>query len=159
MAIGTLSKTVADSVYAYRFIRLMQKNFVDWDAFKEGIIDERGTVLKRPKTDAEKSAYTPFHASIRSLKRTLATVPGATTWTVLQSSLSAIGSRFGLTESDWTQISKEIPLFEGMIAGDAGNGTGSPESIASGTTTGDVVNASPGVMGTSKRKRKIIGKI
>lgn len=151
---NTLTKTVADSVYAYRFIRLMMKDFRDWDAFKSGIIDDKGNLLKRPKTDEEKNAYTPFHASIRSLKRTLATVPGATGWVSLQSSLSAIGSRYGLTESDWNYITKEMPLFEGMIAGDAGNGSGSAESIASGTTTGDVVNAGPVTI--PKRKRKLV---
>ena len=155
MSISTLSKTVADSVFAYRFIRLMQKNFNEWKAFNLGIIDERGNLIKIPKTDEEKEAYTPFHASIRALKRTLATIPGVTTWTTISSSLSAIGSRFGLTESDWSIISKELgdPLYESMVAGDAGNGTSSPESIASGETTGAVTNIGAGKL---KRPRKII---
>lgn len=156
MTVSTLAKTVADSLYALRFIRLMQKSFEEWEAYRVGVIDNKGTILKRPKTDEEKKAYTPFHASIRSLKRTMATIPGMTAWATIQSSLSAIGSRFSLTESDWVLISKELnnPLFESMIAGDAGDGTGSSESIASGSTTGSVVNATV----ISQRKRKIIGK-
>lgn len=155
----SVMKTGIDSAYAYRFIRLMQKNFSDWKAFEFGIIDDKGNVLKRPKTEDEKSAYTPFHASIRSVKRMLATIPGASTMAVMASSLSAIGSRFGLTESDWSLISKELnmgELFESMIAGDVGNGSGSPESIASGTTTGSAVNAGPSII--PKRKRKLVGK-
>lgn len=153
-------KTGMDSAYAYRFIRLMQKSFEDWDAYKVGVIDTNGNVLKRPKTEEEKSAYTPFHASIRSVKRMMNTIPGAQTLAVMASSLSAIGSRFGLSESDWKTISTELgePMYE-MVAGDAGNGSGSPESIASGVTTGDVVNAGPAVIPAKNRKRKIIGKI
>ena len=152
MSIGGIAKTTADSVYAYRFIRLMQKDFEDWEAFKVGVIDARGTVLRRPKTDEEKSAYTPFHASIRAMKRLMSNIPGAPTLATISSSLSAIGSRFGLTEADWSLISAELgdPMYESVVAGDAGDGSGSPESIASGTTTGAVVNAGPG------KKRKLV---
>lgn len=155
MSIGTLSKTVADSLYALRFIRLMQKSFEEWEAYRVGVIDNNGNLLKRPKTDEEKKAYTPFHASIRSLKRTMATIPGMTAWATIQSSLSAIGSRFSLTESDWILISKELdhPLFESMVAGDS---SGSTENIATGTTTGAVTNI--GGTTISQRKRKLVGK-
>lgn len=154
----SLVKTAADSVYAYRFIRLMQKDFSQWKAYEHGLIDGKGNLVKRPKTTEEKDAYTPFHASIRTLKRTLATVPGVTGWTVMQSSLSAIGSRYSLTESDWKIIANELggQLFE-MIAGDAGDGSESPKSIASGTTTGDIVNAGPSII--PSKKRKIVGKV
>lgn len=152
MSISGLAKTTADSVYAYRFIRLMQKSFEEWEAFRVGVIDNKGNVLKRPRTDEEKGAYTPFHASIRAMKRMMATVPGATTMASMTSSLSAIGSRFGLTESDWSLIAEELDdkLYESMIAGDAGDGTGSAKSIASGETTGAITNLGAG--GTKKRK-------
>lgn len=150
-------KTGIDSAYAYRFIRLMQKSFSEWEAFQYGIIDENGSVLKRPKTPEEKSAYTPFHASVRSVKRMFNTIPGATSLAVMATSLSAIGSRFGLSESDWKTISKELgePMYE-MIAGDAGNSSGSPESIASGTTTGDLVNVGPTPIPAKKKHRKLV---
>lgn len=156
----TIAKTAIDSVYAYRFIRLMSKDFNQWKAFEFGLIDDKGNLLKRPKTNEEKDAYTPFHASIRSLKRTLSTVPGAVGWASMQSTLSAIGSRYGLTESDWKNISDNVGgVISEMIAGDAGNGSGSAQSIATGTTTGDVVTAGPTVIPAKKRKRKLVGKM
>ena len=159
MSIGGIAKTTADSIYAYRFIRLMQKSFEDWEAFRVGVIDNKGNVLKRPKTEEEKSAYTPFHASIRAMKRMMATVPGATTMATISSSLSAIGSRFGLTESDWSLIATELDdrLYESMVAGDAGDGSGSAKSIASGETTGAITNLGAG--GAKKRKLVNLNKL
>lgn len=154
MSVIQTGKTVADSVYAYRFIRLMLKSFSEWDAYKLGLIDERGGVLRRPKTDDEKKAYTPFHAAIRSFKRTMQTVPGAAGLTSMAASLSAISSRFGLTESDISLIAKELnnPIFEAVVSGDAG---GDPVDIASGQTSGAVTNLCP-VQGKQKKRRKLI---
>ena len=152
MSIVGASKTIIDSAYAFRFIRLMQKSFSEWDAFKTGIIDENGNVLKRPKTDEEKSSYTPFHGAVRALKKNMAKIPGMTTWTSIQGSLSAIGSRFGLSESELTMIESELSLiYEDMVAGDSG---GDPVKITSGETSGDIVNAGPQVLG-KKKERKI----
>lgn len=149
MSISGAAKTVVDSAYALRFIRLIQKDFKEWKAFETGIIDERGNVLKRPKTDEEKSSYTPFHGAVRALKKNLSVIPGASTLTTISSSLSAIGSRFGLTESEMQMIEEHVmTLVEEMVAGDA---EGNPTNIASGTTTGAVVNAGPQ---TINKKRK-----
>lgn len=149
MSVITAGKTVADSVYAYRFIRLIQKDFTDWEAFKKGIIDERGNVIKRPKTDEEKSAYTPFHGAVRSIKKMLNRVPGAQTWATIAGAISAVGSRYGLTEEQIDDVSIIAkPLFESMVAGDSG---GDQNKIASGTNSGDIVNAGPVVI---KNKRK-----
>ena len=144
-------KTGIDSAYAYRFIRLMQKNFNEWKAYQTGIIDERGNVIKRPKTEEEKSSYTPFHASVRAFKRMVNTVPGASTFGAISSGWSAIGSRFGLTEADCALIAKELnnPLYE-MVAGDSG---GNPTKIAAGVTSGDITGIGPAAMGMSKRKK------
>lgn len=141
MSIAGGAKTVLDSAYAYRFVRLVQKDFSEWEAFKTGIIDENGNVIKRPKSDEEKSSYTPFHGAVRALKKMVSRVPGATTWAGISSSISAIGTRFALTEAE-VQFMKEnyAPLYEEMVAGDSG---GSATNIASGTTTGAVVNAGP----------------
>lgn len=142
-------KTGVDSAYAYRFVRLMSKSFSEWKAFDLGLIDERGNLIRRPKTDEEKSSYTPFHAAVRSFKRTLGTVPGLTGISSAMASWSAISSRFDLTESDIEYIKKEIPLMEEMVAGDAG---GNATNIAAGVTSGSVVSAGP----TSAKKRKIV---
>lgn len=134
-----IAKTAADSVYAYKFVRLMQKPFITWDAYGKGIIDDKGNLLKRPTNKSEKEAYTPFHASIRSMKRMLSTIPGLTGMSSFMSGLSAVASRYGITESEQKEICKQI-LGEDMVAGDSG---GSIENIGSGTTTGASANKGP----------------
>lgn len=141
--------TAIDSVYAYKFIRLMSKPFKEWKAFEAKIIDERGSVIKRPSTPEEKAAYTPFHASVRAMKRMMSTVPGLSGMASMMSAWSAVASRYNITESEEKEIFKALPLFEDMVAGDAG---GNPDNIASGTTSGDVVNKGPS-RPTKKRKR------
>lgn len=152
MSIAGAAKTALDSAFAYRFIRLMQKDFSEWKAFQVGVIDERGNVIKRPKTDEEKSAYTPFHGAVRALKKMVSTVPGASTWATISSSISAIGTRFGLTESELAELTEGIQILtEEMTAGDAG---GNAEKIASGTTTGAVTSAGPQTVGKKRTKLK-----
>lgn len=144
--------TVTDSVYAYRFVKLMKQDFSDWKAFSTGVIDAKGNVLKRPQTPEEKESYTPFHASIRSMKRLMSTVPGLTGITSLMSAWSAVASRYGINESDQKQIYEALPLFEEMVAGDSG---GSVQNIASGVTTGDITNKGPVALGKKRKRLKI----
>ena len=142
-------KSGIDAVYAYKFIRLMQKPFTEWKAYEAKIIDEKGTVLKRPTTPEEKASYTAFHASVRSIKRMLTTVPGLNGVASMMSAWSAVASRYNITESEQKEIFEALPLFEDMVAGDSG---GSVQNIASGTTTGAITNKGPETL-SKKRKR------
>lgn len=143
-----------DTIYAYKFIRLMQKEFSEWTAYKLGIINDRGTLLKRPNTPEEKTAYTPFHASVRSMKKMMNTVPGLAGMSALAAAFSATAGRYGITENQVQEIVEAVPglkyIKEAEVAGDSG---GSVQNIASGTTTGAVVNKGPEVLG--KRKSKV----
>ncbi|WJZ27906.1 hypothetical protein NCTGTJJY_CDS0027 [Serratia phage 92A1] len=143
-----------DTIYAYKFIRLMQKDFTEWTAFKAGIINDRGGVIKRPSTPEEKLAYTPFHASVRSMKRMMSTVPGLAGMASLAAAFSATAGRYGITESQVKEITDAVPdlkcITEEMVAGDSG---GSTQNIASGVTTGSIVNKGLKVLG--KRKSKV----
>lgn len=153
MSIVGAAKTAIDSAFAFRFINLMRKDFSEWEAFKTGVIDERGNVIKRPKTDEEKSSYTPFHGAVRSLKKMVSSVPGASTWATISSAVSAIGTRFGLTESEVEEILAETQLIcEEMVAGDAG---GDPANIASGTTSGAVIGKGPSTIKSKATKKTL----
>ncbi|AJD81845.1 hypothetical protein YenMTG1_036 [Yersinia phage vB_YenM_TG1] len=152
-----------DAAYAYRFVRLMQKDFKDWGAFKYGIIDDRGSVIKRPQTEAEKDSYTSFHAAVRSMKRMMSTVPGMTGVASLMSAWSVMASRFNINEAETQHIFKELPVLESMVAGNASAPGTSPEhnaeNIASGTTTGAVVNKGPSELGKRKRIKVNLSKL
>ena len=68
-----------DFFVAYKFIKILTQEFKDTDAFKLGIIDEKGNILKHRKdlsTGKEKAAYTIFHTLIWNVKKLLSKVPG-----------------------------------------------------------------------------------
>ena len=71
-------KKGADLVYAFRFVRMLVMKWENWDAYKEGLIDEKGKRIKsvRVKTDAQKNAYTPFIRLVANLKRIIQKIPG-----------------------------------------------------------------------------------
>lgn len=67
-----------DSLIAYRILRLLVIPFVDTDAYKLGIIDEKGKELKKMSqlnTVKERDAYTILHRMIFRLKRIIEKVP------------------------------------------------------------------------------------
>lgn len=142
-------------------IRLLKKPWTEWTAYKLGIIDGQGEVLKNPKTKEELEAYSPFHRSVRHIKRRLNAVPYMSGFMNLTSAYDSLRSRWNLTEQDHEEIMMNLPelrerLNEEMVAGDSG---GSVDNIASGVTTGAITNKGPKVLGSTrphKRKRKIM---
>ena len=65
---------ILDLVYVQRFITLLLKDFKDWDAFKLGIIDEDGNIIKirrERKSSQDKKAFTKFHKVVLTVKKTL----------------------------------------------------------------------------------------
>jgi hypothetical protein len=75
---GIISRA-GDLFYAFRFLKLLVTPFDKTEAFKQGILDADGKILKRSKelkTDPEKSAYTVFHRLVFNIKRLLAKIPG-----------------------------------------------------------------------------------
>lgn len=68
----------ADLVYTFRFLRLLTTDFEDTNAYKLGIIDEKGNRIKSKKitTSEEKSAYNSFHRLVFNIKKLLAKAPG-----------------------------------------------------------------------------------
>lgn len=146
-----------DLTYSVRMIRLLRKPFEEWTAYKLGLINGQGEVLKRPKTEEEKNAYTPFHASVRQIKKRLNSVPYMNGFMNFTSMYDSIRNRYNLTEQDHIDIMMNLPeleqvLSEEMVAGDAG---GNPQKIAAGETSGAITNIAPKVLGKKKRKRFI----
>jgi hypothetical protein len=70
---------MVDLFLVYKFIRQLTKSFVNWDAYKEGIIDKDGKILikrKDLKTQKEKSAFGVLELMILNIKNLLAKLPG-----------------------------------------------------------------------------------
>ena len=64
---------IFNAFVAYKFIKILSTPFNQTDAYKLGIIDDKGKILKKMKnlkTGEEKKAYTIFHRLIWNLKKT-----------------------------------------------------------------------------------------
>ena len=77
-----------DLFVTYRFLRLLTTPFEDTDAFKLGIIDEKGNRIKLPKstkpavelsTSELKNSYTILHNLVFNIKKIFSKVPGLRT--------------------------------------------------------------------------------
>ncbi len=69
-----MASRLVDTLITYRVIKLLTTPFEKQEAFKQGIIDKDGKVLKKNKdlkTDNEKKAYTYLHRFVFNLKRIL----------------------------------------------------------------------------------------
>jgi len=72
-----MANRAVDLVITYRVVKLLATPFEKQEAFKYGIIDKDGKVLRKfrtLKTTAEKKAYTMLHRFVFNLKRILARV-------------------------------------------------------------------------------------
>jgi len=72
-----MANRAVDLVITYRVIKLLVTPFERQEAFKYGIIDKNGKVLKKYrtlKTTAEKKSYTILHRFVFNLKRILGKV-------------------------------------------------------------------------------------
>ena len=69
---------MADTVYAFRFVRLLVQKWENTGAFKAGIIDKDGKNLIKSKDvpPKDKQFYTYFHRLVFNVKRLLGKVPG-----------------------------------------------------------------------------------
>lgn len=64
-----------DFFYSLRFLRLLTTPWKKTGAFKEGVIDENGKLIKKPETSSEKAVYNTFHKLVYNLKRLLNKLP------------------------------------------------------------------------------------
>jgi hypothetical protein len=72
--VGFLFKA-ADTFFALRFLRLLTMPWTKTGAYKEGIIDKDGKVIKKPDTPKEKEVYNLFHKLVFNIKRLLNKLP------------------------------------------------------------------------------------
>ena len=69
-----MASRAIDLLITYRIVKLLVKPFDKQEAFKYGIIDKDGNVLKKfktLKTEKERKAYTILHRFVFNLKRIL----------------------------------------------------------------------------------------
>ena len=98
-------KRAADLVYTFRFLTLLVTPFEKTEAFKLGLVDEKGKKLKKAKTSEEKNALTPFHRLVFNIKRLMSKVPGGSSSIAnYAAALYLIKEQNNLSEKDMKQI-------------------------------------------------------
>ena len=74
-----MASPAIDAFITFRFLKLLVTPFNKTEAFRLGIIDERGKVLRKYKTlerIEERQAYTILHRLVFNVKKLIEKVPG-----------------------------------------------------------------------------------
>ncbi len=89
---------VVDNLIAFKLLYMLVTPFKETQAYKLGIIDDKGTNLKKVsslKTTAEKDAYTYLHRLVFNVKKILNRLPGG------ESKLKSIVAAFWLVRESY----------------------------------------------------------
>jgi len=108
-----LLKKAADTVYAFRFIRMLVLDWKDWDAYKAGIIDENGKSVKSVKIDnlEKSSTWTPFIRLCANIKRLVSKAPGGgSRLGSFAAALYLIKEKTGMTDKELKQICEKVGI-------------------------------------------------
>ena len=96
-----------DLFVTYRFIRLLTTAFADSDAYKMGIIDEKGQRTdKKLTTSAEQNAYTVLHKLVFNIKKIFGKVPG------LRTKLGTYAAALFLLKDTFKEHVEDPQMFE-----------------------------------------------
>ena len=101
----------ADTIYAFRFLRLLTTPWKNMTAYRLGIIDADGKAIKKSKdltTDEERSAYNLFHRLVFNIKRLLNKLPlGKTTIASYVAAFYLLKEETGMSDSQIRHVLKE----------------------------------------------------
>lgn len=107
----SIIKRAGDLVYTFRFLRLLTTKFENTEAFKLGLIDEKGKKLRKAETPEEKSVYSPFIRLVFNIKKLLAKVPGGSSnIATYGAALYLIKEEYGISESNIEKGLKSLGL-------------------------------------------------
>jgi len=115
---------LVDLFQIYQFIKRLSTPFSETNAYKLGIIDKKGKLLKSPKSKEEKSAYNPYNRMIFNLKRIMNKVG-------VESKLSTFAAALFLLKENKQEfdewdfkrfVAKNKPLIEEVAANSVGSG-------------------------------------
>jgi hypothetical protein len=134
-----MANKAVDLFLVYQFLKRLATPFEQWQAYKLGIIDRSGKVLKPSstlKTQEEKNAWGYFDRMVANLKKLLAKVPGGSSRLASYAAalllLKEQDNLDSLTDEQMTQLlESEIAnvVGQGYIAGVGVGDQGEPPGI------------------------------
>ena len=103
-----MAQRAIDTVIVFRVLKLLTTKWTDHEAYKHGLIDDKGKRIKSEKVDTakRKNAYTFLHRLVFNLKRMIEFLPGGKTRLAsYAAALFLIKEHCGLTG---TKLDKEV---------------------------------------------------
>ena len=88
----------------YTFIKRLATPFEEWDAYKEGVIDKDGNILKGAKDrikTSERASYTKFDNMVLKIKNLIGKVPGG------KSRVASYAAALYFIKEDWKHLEAE----------------------------------------------------
>lgn len=122
-----MANKAIDLFLTYHFLRRLATPFESWDAYRFGIIDKEGKVLRKYstlKTQEERDAWGYFDRMVANLKKLLGKVPGGKSRIAsYAAALLLIREHKNSTDIDEDKLEDYLlPLLEEEIANVAGAG-------------------------------------
>lgn len=68
--------STVDLIFIYQFLKRLTTPFNKTDAYKFGIIDERGKKIKDPETKEEENSFGYFDRLVFNIKKVIEGIPG-----------------------------------------------------------------------------------
>ena len=103
---------IASTYKAYSFLRLLTTPFEKTEAFKLGVIDDEGNLLKgkkERKTKAEKESYSAFNRKVFNLKRVMGTLP------FMKGKLGSLAAALYLLKEECDFVSDDTALEDAFV--------------------------------------------
>ena len=100
-----------DTFYAFRFLRLLTTPWEETGAFKAGLIDKDGKVLRKAELSADRDVYNIFHKLVFNVKRLMNKLPfGKTTIASYITALYLIKEHGQMEDVDLQNVLSEAGL-------------------------------------------------
>lgn len=100
---------VIDNLIAYRVLSMLVKPIVDTDAYKLGIVDNKGRNLIKPsqfENDEQKNAYTYLHRLVFNMKKIINKLPGG------ENKLKSLVASYFLIKEYYEKNDRSIAMME-----------------------------------------------
>lgn len=106
---------------AYKIVKLLSTPWTDWDAFKLGLIDDKGKTLRKAKLPAENDAMNATNRLVKNIKKLIQRLPfGKTRLGSLAASLFLLKEELGVQNNEdyEIEIQKYINIPNSMLLED-----------------------------------------
>jgi hypothetical protein len=103
-----------DFLFSLRFLRLLTTKWENTGAFKAGIIDRNGNIIRKSESSEDKKVYNSFHRIVFNIKRLINKVPiiGKSTLASYASALWLIKEHTGMSDKSLKRVLSEVADFD-----------------------------------------------